>query len=211
MTQKKLRRLAIPIREGGVANHDVEPLPFGRGAVQTVRGFREANKELWYCAADVCALLGGLFVVSAVTEFCESQSGLMLNVTTQEETHFAMLYLRQDNLRYLIVRCNTPESTPFLAWAMDDLAESSKKESEMERGRNRDQPEGQIASNSILTGPGLPSYLDVLARIREIKRSQPDFWAFDSGQATEPMSEAHAKPENSSPIPSWKRWLNEKP
>ncbi|MDF3836809.1 hypothetical protein P3W85_28210 [Cupriavidus basilensis] len=211
MTQEILPKLAIPNREGGVANHHVEPLPFGQDAVKTVRGFRDGNEKLWYCAADVCALLGGISVAPAVTELCESQSGLMLNVTTQEETLFAMLYLRQDNLRYLIVRCNTPESTSYLAWAMDDLAESVKKENEMERGQNRDQPEGQIAFNSMLTGPQLPSALDVLAKIREIKRSQRDFWASDSRQATEPMSEAHAKPENRSPIPSWKRWLHEKP
>lgn len=28
---------------------------------------------------------------------------------------------------------------------------------------------------------------------------------------TEPMSQAHAKPETGSPIPSWKRWLHEMP
>ena len=94
------------------------------------------NGEPWFCAKDVCDVLGYVNPWDAVQKHCKPKGVLKREVScdlaNREVTSKAretqeMSFINEGNLYRLIIKSNKPEAEPFEAWVCDEVLPSIRK------------------------------------------------------------------------------------
>lgn len=92
-------------------------IPFVFKDEHTVRTFTENNID-WFCAQDICKILGYTRTSDAVRKNCTSK-GTSIRRTLTEGGEQKMIYINQPNLFRLISRSRKPEAEKFEEWIFE--------------------------------------------------------------------------------------------
>lgn len=92
---------------------------------KTVRTIVE-NNEPWFCATDVCAVLGYRNAPDAIQKHCKTK-GIAKRDTLSEGGEQSMIFINEPNLYRLIIKSRKPEAEPFEKWVMETVLPTIRK------------------------------------------------------------------------------------
>ena len=93
---------------------------------RTVRTHADTNGELWFCATDVCDVLGYRNARDATAKHCR-EKGVAKRDTLTDGGKQELVYINEPNLYRLIVKSRKPEAERFEAWVMEDVLPTIRK------------------------------------------------------------------------------------
>lgn len=82
--------------------------------------------EVWFCATDVCKVLGYTNAPDAVSKHCKS-GGIAKRDTPTVSGIQQMLFINESNLYRLIIRSKKPEAEKFETWVMEEVLPAIRK------------------------------------------------------------------------------------
>ena len=82
--------------------------------------------EVWFCATDVCKVLGYTNAPDAVSKHCKS-GGIAKRDTPTVSGIQQMLFINEPNLYRLIIRSKKPEAEKFETWVMEEVLPAIRK------------------------------------------------------------------------------------
>ena len=91
-----------------------------------VRTFVDENGNPWFCASDVCKVLGYAVPQKAVRDHCRKEGVLKQNTPTSSGTQL-MSYIDERNVYRLVMRSKLPEAEPFQDWVCGDVLPTIRK------------------------------------------------------------------------------------
>lgn len=91
-----------------------------------VRAFADAAGEPWFCAADVCAVLGYRNPRTAIANHCR-EKGVLKRDTPTESGAQEMTFINEGNLYRLIVKSRKPEAQAFEQQVMEEILPAIRK------------------------------------------------------------------------------------
>ncbi|ACO74652.1 Possible bacteriophage antirepressor [Laribacter hongkongensis HLHK9] len=91
-----------------------------------VRTHADATGELWFCATDVCDVLGYRNARDAITKHCR-EKGVAKRDTLTDGGKQELVFISEPNLYRLIVKSRKPEAERFETWVMEDVLPAIRK------------------------------------------------------------------------------------
>ena len=82
--------------------------------------------EVWFCATDVCSVLGYVNSRDAVSKHCKTK-GVAKRDTLTEKGNQELTYINESNLYRLIIRSKKPEAEKFETWVMEEVLPAIRK------------------------------------------------------------------------------------
>ncbi len=107
-----------------------------------IRVVTDENGEPWFCAKDVCDVLGYKNDSKAIADHCRNAgvTKRYLGVTTGKTKdggdaaqQVAVTFINEGNLYRLIIKSRKPEAEPFESWVCDDVLPSIRKTGKYEK------------------------------------------------------------------------------
>ena len=86
----------------------------------SVRVITDKNQEPWFCANDVCDILGYSNSRDAVSKHCKA-GGVAKRDTPTKSAVQEMTFINEPNLYRLIIKSRKPEAEPFEAWVFEEV------------------------------------------------------------------------------------------
>ena len=86
----------------------------------SVRVITDVNQEPWFCANDVCDILGYSNPRDAISKHCK-QGGVAKRDTPTKSAVQEMTFINEPNLYRLIIKSRKPEAEPFEAWVFEEV------------------------------------------------------------------------------------------
>lgn len=105
------------------ASAQITPFSFNAHAV---RAFADAAGNPWFCANDVCAVLGYKNPRMSVERHCKAEGVLKRDTPTESGTQ-EMTFINEGNLYRLIVKSRKPEAVEFERTVMDEILPAIRK------------------------------------------------------------------------------------
>lgn len=102
------------------AQSNIVPFDFNTHAVRTITN---NSGEPWFCAVDVCNVLGYTNSSKAVSDHCKV-GGITKRYTPTESGNQEMTFINEGNLYRLIIKSRKPEAEAFEAWVMEEVLPS---------------------------------------------------------------------------------------
>ena len=90
---------------------------------KALRTFADENGEPWFCAADVCEVLGYANSRQAVQKNCRDKGVSSRDTLTDGGTQ-ALTFISEGNLYRLIIKSRKPEAERFETWVMEEVLPS---------------------------------------------------------------------------------------
>jgi len=94
---------------------------------KALRTFADKNGEPWFCAADVCEVLGYANSRQAVQKSCRDKGVSSRDTLTDGGTQ-ALTFISEGNLYRLIIKSRKPEAERFETWVMEEVLPSIRKD-----------------------------------------------------------------------------------
>lgn len=94
---------------------------------KALRTFADENGEPWFCAADVCEVLGYANSRQAVQKSCRDKGVSSRDTLTDGGTQ-ALTFISEGNLYRLIIKSRKPEAERFETWVMEEVLPSIRKD-----------------------------------------------------------------------------------
>lgn len=85
-----------------------------------VRTITDPNSEIWFCANDVCDILGYSNPRDAISKHCKS-GGVAKRDTPTKSAVQEMTFINEPNLYRLIIKSRKPEAERFEAWVFEEV------------------------------------------------------------------------------------------
>ena len=82
--------------------------------------------EVWFCATDVCAVLGYTNSRKAIIDHCKA-SGVTKRYTSSGGQNREATFINEPNLYRLIIRSKKPEAEKFEIWVMEEVLPAIRK------------------------------------------------------------------------------------
>jgi prophage antirepressor-like protein len=101
-------------------------VPFLFETKSPIRTFTDEHGSPWFCATDVCAVLGYVNAPDAIAKHCR-QKGIAKRDTLTEKGFQSLTYINEGNLYRLIVKSRKPEAEKFENWIYDEVIPSIQK------------------------------------------------------------------------------------
>ena len=98
-------------------------VPFLFETASPVRAFLDEKGNPWFCAKDVCEILGYANDRDTISKHCR-EKGVAKRDTLTEGGNQSMTYIDQGNLYRLIARSRKPEAEKFESWVFDEVIPS---------------------------------------------------------------------------------------
>lgn len=92
----------------------------------SVRVFTDEHGESWFCAHDVCNVLGYVNPRDAISKHCR-EKGVAKRDTLTGGGAQALVYINEPNLYRLIIKSRKPEAERFEAWVMEEVLPTLRK------------------------------------------------------------------------------------
>ena len=92
----------------------------------SVRTFADDHGEPWFCAADVCAVLGYANSRQAIQKNCRDK-GVSIRDTPTDGGIQALTFINEGNLYRLIIKSRKPEAERFETWVMEEVLPAIRK------------------------------------------------------------------------------------
>ena len=86
----------------------------------SVRVITDKNQEPWFCANDVCDILGYSNPRDAISKHCKA-GGVTKRDTPTKSAVQEMTFINEPNLYRLIIKSRKPEAEPFEAWVFEEV------------------------------------------------------------------------------------------
>ncbi|XOC34703.1 Bro-N domain-containing protein [Haemophilus influenzae] len=86
----------------------------------SVRVITDKNQEPWFCANDVCDILGYSNSRDAISKHCKVGGGAKRDTPTKSAVQ-EMTFINEPNLYRLIIKSRKPEAEPFEAWVFEEV------------------------------------------------------------------------------------------
>lgn len=86
----------------------------------SVRVITDPNQEPWFCANDVCDILGYSNPRDAISKHCKL-GGVAKRDTPTKSAVQEMTYINEPNLYRLIIKSRKPEAEPFETWVFEEV------------------------------------------------------------------------------------------
>ncbi len=86
----------------------------------SVRVITDKNQEPWFCANDVCDILGYSNPRDAISKHCKA-GGVAKRDTPTKSAVQEMTFINEPNLYRLIIKSRKPEAEPFEAWVFEEV------------------------------------------------------------------------------------------
>lgn len=86
----------------------------------SVRVITDKNQESWFCANDVCDILGYSNSRDAISKHCKA-GGVAKRDTPTKSAVQEMTFINEPNLYRLIIKSRKPEAEPFEAWVFEEV------------------------------------------------------------------------------------------
>lgn len=102
---------------------DLIPFSFDSLAVRT---FADDAGEPWFCAKDVCDVLGYTNSRKAIADHCRAK-GVTNRDTLTEGGFQALSFINEGNLYRLIIKSRKPEAERFESWVCDEVLPTIRK------------------------------------------------------------------------------------
>ena len=93
---------------------------------KALRTFADENGEPWFCAADVCEVLGYANSRQAVQKNCRDKGVSSRDTLTDGGTQ-ALTFISEGNLYRLVIKSRKPEAERFETWVMEEVLPSIRK------------------------------------------------------------------------------------
>ncbi|MCX2960339.1 BRO family protein [Rodentibacter caecimuris] len=85
-----------------------------------VRVIVDPTNEPWFCANDVCDILGYSNPRDAISKHCK-EKGVAKRDTLTNRGNQEMTFINEPNLYRLIIKSRKPEAEPFEAWVFEEV------------------------------------------------------------------------------------------
>jgi len=118
-----------------------------------VRTFVDEQNELWFCAKDVCTVLGYRNDTQAIQKHCNSKGVSKKDLNTTKGIH-SLTFINEPNLYRLIIKSRKPEAEEFESWVMEEVLPQIRKQgvyADTEQKLTRLTPE-EIHANLLALG-----------------------------------------------------------
>ena len=86
----------------------------------SVRVITDNKQEPWFCANDVCDILGYSNPRDAISKHCKV-GGVAKRDTPTKSAVQEMTFINEPNLYRLIIKSHKPEAEPFEAWVFEEV------------------------------------------------------------------------------------------
>ncbi|OOF39852.1 hypothetical protein BKK49_06915 [Rodentibacter rarus] len=86
----------------------------------SVRVITDSNQEPWFCATDVCDILGYQNAPLTVQKHCK-QAGISKRYISYPSGKKELTFINEPNLYRLIIKSRKPEAEPFEAWVFEEV------------------------------------------------------------------------------------------
>ncbi|WKS98773.1 Bro-N domain-containing protein [Gallibacterium salpingitidis] len=85
-----------------------------------VRIIIDSTNEFWFCAKDICTILGYVNDTDALKKHCK-EKGVAKRYSPTKGGNQEMVYINEPNLYRLIIKSRKPEAEPFEAWVFEEV------------------------------------------------------------------------------------------
>lgn len=106
----------------------------------SVRVITDKNQEPWFCANDVCDILGYSNSRDAISKHCKA-GGVAKRDTPTKSAVQEMTFINEPNLYRLIIKSRKPEAEPFEAWVFEEVLPQIRKTGKYEIAQQPALPE----------------------------------------------------------------------
>ena len=121
----------------------------------SVRVITDNNQEPWFCANDVCDILGYSNARDAISKHCKA-GGVAKRDTPTKSAVQEMTFINEPNLYRLIIKSRKPEAEPFEAWVFEEVLPQIRKTGKYESKTAVDDRTGlRNAVNMLVSKKGL--------------------------------------------------------
>ncbi len=93
---------------------------------QEVRIFVDDQGEPWFCATDVCAVLGYQNAPDAIAKHCR-QKGIAKRDTFTKKGQQSLTFINEGNVHRLILKSHKPEAERVADWLCDEVLPAIRK------------------------------------------------------------------------------------
>ena len=115
---------------------------------KSVRVEADDQGEPWFCAADVCGILGYTNASKAIADHCK-EKGVTKRYTLTEGGNQELTYINEGNLYRLIIKSRKPEAEKFEGWVCDDVLPTIRKTGKYEMPKPQDRAEEYITRTQL--------------------------------------------------------------
>ncbi len=105
---------------------------------QEVRIFVDDQGEPWFCATDVCAVLGYQNAPDAIAKHCR-QKGIAKRDTLTKKGQQFLTFINEGNLYRLIIKSRLPAAERFEEWVFDEVLPAIRKTGKYEASSQKDE------------------------------------------------------------------------
>ena len=102
------------------------PSVFSFNQDNTIRVVTDEKGDSWFCAIDVCAVLGYVNTRDAIAKHCR-EKGVAKRDTLTAGGAQALIYINEPNLYRLIIKSRKPEAIRFEEWVMEEVLPALRK------------------------------------------------------------------------------------
>ncbi|HHF5474909.1 TPA: BRO family protein [Haemophilus influenzae] len=87
----------------------------------SVRVITDNNREPWFCANDVCDILGYSNPRDAISKHCKENGVAKRDAIDSMQRKQETTFINEPNLYRLIIKSRKPEAEPFEAWVFEEV------------------------------------------------------------------------------------------
>ena len=87
----------------------------------SVRVITDKNQEPWFCANDVCDILGYSNPRDAISKHCKENGVAKRDTIDSMQRKQETTFINEPNLYRLIIKSRKPEAEPFEAWVFEEV------------------------------------------------------------------------------------------
>ncbi|HHF4806162.1 TPA: BRO family protein [Haemophilus influenzae] len=87
----------------------------------SVRVITDNNREPWFCANDVCDILGYSNPRDAISKHCKENGVAFRDAIDSMQRKQETTFINEPNLYRLIIKSRKPEAEPFEAWVFEEV------------------------------------------------------------------------------------------
>lgn len=102
------------------------PSVFSFNQDNTIRVVTDDKGDSWFCAIDVCSVLGYVNTRDAIAKHCR-EKGVAKRDTLTPGGAQALIYINEPNLYRLIIKSRKPEAIRFEEWVMEEVLPALRK------------------------------------------------------------------------------------
>ena len=100
-------------------------IPFSFNAVN-IRTFTDESQEPWFCASDICTVLGYGNVSDAISKHCREAGIAKRDISSGGQSR-SIVFINEGNLYRLIIKSRKPEAQRFESWVCDEVLPTIRK------------------------------------------------------------------------------------